>query len=203
MSVQVKICGLTRAEDVRCVAECEAEFAGFILYEKSRRYVSPRQIRELTRLLPASTTKVGVVVNASPAFATEACAVGGLDLIQFCGDEPVETVAAMPRAWRAVGLADEDAVRQALALPGEAVLVDSISDGAHGGTGRRCDWRLAALLAGQRTTVLAGGLNPANVAEAVRQVRPFAVDVASGVETAPGIKDHDKIRAFVRNARNA
>ena len=101
MSVQVKICGLTRAEDVRCVAECEAEFAGFILYEKSRRYVSPRQIRELTRLLPASTTKVGVVVNASPAFAIEACAVGGLDLIQFCGDEPVETVAAMPRAWRA------------------------------------------------------------------------------------------------------
>jgi len=100
-------------------------------------------------------------------------------------------------------LADEDAVRQALTLPGEAVLVDSISDGRHGGTGRRCDWQLAALLAAQRATVLAGGLNPENVAEAVRQVRPFAVDVASGVEVAPGIKDHNKIRAFVHNARNA
>jgi phosphoribosylanthranilate isomerase len=201
--VQVKVCGLTRPEDVRCVAECEVEFAGFILYEKSKRYIAPSRIRELVRLLPASTTKVGVVVNVSAEFAREACEVGGLDLIQFCGDEAPEVVSALPRAWRAVGLADEEAVRLAVGLPGEAVLVDSISDGAHGGTGRRCNWRLAGLLAAQRPVVLAGGLHPDNVAEAIRQVRPFAVDVASGVETAPGIKDHAKIRAFVRNARNA
>jgi phosphoribosylanthranilate isomerase len=201
--VQVKICGLTRPEDVRCVAECGADLAGFILYEKSKRYVSPARIRELVRLLPAATTKVGVVVNASVEFAREALEVGGLDLIQFCGDESADVVAAVPRAWRAVGLVDEEAVRLAVGLPGEAVLVDSIGDGAHGGTGRRCNWRLAGLLAAQRSVVLAGGLHPDNVAEAVRQVRPFAVDVASGVESAPGIKNHAKIRAFVHNARKA
>ncbi len=203
MSVQVKICGLTRPEDVRCVADCGAEFAGFILYEKSKRYVEPSRLRDLTRLLPESVTKVGVVVNASLAFVREALELGGLDIIQFCGDEPDAVVEGVHRAWRAVGLAEPEDVARALTVPGEAVLVDSIGNGSHGGTGRQCDWQLASVLAGQRPTVLAGGLNPDNVAEAVRVVCPFAVDVASGVETAPGIKDHDKIRAFIHNARNA
>lgn len=203
MNVQVKICGLTRPEDVRCVAECGAEFAGFVLYEKSKRYVAPARLRDLTRLLPASVIKVGVVVNVSLAFALAALELGGLDVIQFCGDEPDTTIEGVPRAWRAVGLASPEDVAQALGVPGEAVLVDSIGNGSHGGTGRQCDWELASALAAQRPTILAGGLTPENVAEAVRQVRPLAVDVASGVEAAPGIKDHDKIRAFIRSARNA
>lgn len=203
MSVQVKICGLTRPEDVRCVADCGADFAGFVLYDKSPRHVAPARLRELTRLLPATVVKVGVVVNARPAFAREALDLGGLDVIQFCGAATDELLRSVPRAWRALGLADEADVQRAEALPGEALLIDSVGSDRHGGTGQRCDWGLAARLAVRRRCVLAGGLNPENVAEAVRQVRPFAVDVASGTEAAPGIKDHDKIRAFVTNARNA
>jgi phosphoribosylanthranilate isomerase len=203
MSVLVKICGLTRPEDVHCVADCGADFAGFVLYEKSPRYVEPTRLRELTRLLPATVIKVGVVVNATPAFAREALEQGGLDVLQFCGTATDELLRSVPRAWRALGLADETDVERSAAVPGEALLIDAVGPDRHGGTGQRCDWALAARLAARRRCVLAGGLNPDNVAEAVRQVRPYAVDVASGTEAAPGIKDHDKIRAFVKNARNA
>jgi phosphoribosylanthranilate isomerase len=203
MTPCVKICGLCRPEDVACAVAAGADCVGFVLYAKSPRYVSRERLAALAALVPAGVLRVGVVVNASATAVAEAVAAGHLDVIQFHGDEADREVAAfrLARAWRVVSLQEPADVERAAGLPGEVLVVDASSAAGRGGTGRVCDWTLAAHLAQRRRILLAGGLRPENVAEALRQVQPWGVDVSSGVEAAPGSKDHDRVRRFVAAAR--
>lgn len=200
---KAKICGLTNERDARFAAECGANYAGFVLYEKSPRHVPPARLAALTRALPATVIKVGVFVNASIEFVRDALENGGLDIAQLHGDESAEFAEMLgpDRVWKAFGLTSKEDVERACAFPAAAVLVDAVAGTERGGTGRQADWVLAAALAAQRATVLAGGLHPGNVAEAIQTVRPFAVDVSSGVEASKGQKDHERVRQFLAAVR--
>lgn len=205
MNLCVKICGVTRPGDVESAVAAGADAVGFVLYERSPRFVPLERLRELTALVPPGVLRVGVVVNAPLQRVLRAAAAGGLDVIQFHGDESDALLAgfAAARVWRAVRLESGANVEAAARCPAERLVVDAGDGALRGGTGKVCDWSLAAELARRRPVLLAGGLTPANVAGAVRQVRPWGVDVSSGVEAAPGVKDSDLVREFVAAARAA
>ena len=217
---KVKICGLTRLEDAIAAIEAGADLLGFIFYEKSPRYIEPEQARaiisELRRRFPVEPRQpryrlVGVFVNRPAAYIAAVMALAGLDWAQLSGDEPVIVLEQLQkRAYKAIRPrtyeeADAEASFYAALSPkqGPRLLIDAYRPGEYGGTGQRADWAIAAQLARLRSILLAGGLNPDNVAEAVRTVRPWGVDVSSGVERAPGVKDHEAIRAFVTQAKQA
>ncbi|MGE5126179.1 MAG: phosphoribosylanthranilate isomerase [Betaproteobacteria bacterium] len=206
----VKICGITSTEDARVAVEAGADALGFVFFPMSPRKVAPERAAAITRELPPFVLRVGVFVNAPREEMARVADAVGLDLLQLHGEEPPEALAGLPRrAIKAVrvdrGFRSEEAIRFAGHAAG--LLVDTRLPGETqmpGGTGVSFDWRLVKGLAEQVPfLVLAGGLGPANVAEAVRAVRPHAVDVSSGVETLPGRKDAAKIRAFVAAARAA
>lgn len=201
----IKICGLTNESDVRLVVEAGADCVGFVLYPKSPRYISPDLLVNLTALLPAHILKVGVVVNPDPDDLRRIADRAGLDLIQYHGDESSAFVQNVGlRSWKAVGLRDVGDIETACDFQAaECLLVDAVSGAERGGTGRICDWELARQLGLRRQIILAGGLSPDNVAQAIQKVHPFGVDVSSGVESSPGRKDHDKVRAFIAAAREA
>ena len=212
--VKVKICGTTSLVDAQVAVDAGADLLGFILYPQSPRYVTPATVREIVAALrrgAASPMLVGVFVNESPDFVAAVLDETGLDVAQLHGDEAVAAFAPLAgrvfKALRPTNLDDALAVAAAwtpLAGPrGPHLLVDAYDPRAYGGTGQRADWTLATQVV-QRypRTLLAGGLTPENAADAVRAVQPWGVDVASGVEAAPGRKDHDKVRAFVRALRN-
>lgn len=212
--MRVKVCGITRLEDAQAALKAGADFLGFNFYPSSPRYLAPGRAAEIIAALPVAARTVGVFVNADLATVQSIAALCRLDYIQLHGDEPPEFVQALsPRAFKAlrprsVAEAEVAAAVYASLGPAEAdaplLLVDAYQAGRYGGTGEKGDWALAAGLASRyRRLLLAGGLTPENVAEAVRQVRPWGVDVASGVESAPGIKDHDKIRRFIQEAKRA
>ncbi len=205
MNLCVKICGVTRPGDVESAVAAGADAVGFVLYERSPRFVPLERLRELTALVPPGVLRVGVVVNAPLQRVLRAAAAGGLDVIQFHGDESDALLVgfAAARVWRAVRLESGANVETAARCPAERLVVDAGDGALRGGTGKVCDWSLAAELARRRPVLLAGGLTPANVAGAVRQVRPWGVDVSSGVEAAPGVKDSDLVREFVAAARAA
>jgi phosphoribosylanthranilate isomerase len=229
--VRVKICGITRLEDAVVALDAGADYLGFILYPPSPRAVSARDVATLTAALrndPAMRERfagstppllVGVFVNEPADRVAELLASCGLDLAQLSGDEDATqlTDARSPlydRAYKAIrprALAEAQAMAaQYTASPatdGAArphLLLDTPHGALYGGTGRTGDWAVAAELAHATPgLMLAGGLTPDNVAEAVRRTRPFAVDVAGGVEQSPGRKDHDLMRAFIANAKAA
>jgi len=205
MTLCVKICGLTRPEDVAAAVAAGADAVGFVLYERSRRYVSLARLAGLTAGVPAGVLRIGVVVNAAPERVGQAVAAGGLHVIQFHGDETRAMVAEFTaaRAWQAVSLNTLADIEVAMPSPAERLVVDASGTADHGGTGRLCDWSLAATLARRRPVLLAGGLTPGNVADGVCQVRPWGVDVSTGVEIIPGIKDAGRLRDFVAAAREA
>lgn len=218
--IQVKICGITRVEDALVAAEAGADYLGFILWPHSKRGVDDETVRAIVERLRQEEhppTLVGVFVNApaqEAAARLEACA---LDLAQLSGDEPPAFTGdpqspLYGRSYKAIqpqSLAEAEAEAEWYVPPEPHpgrphLLLDAYHPTLHGGTGQTGDWQMAAQLAQSVSgLMLAGGLNPDNVAQAVRQVRPFAVDVASGVEAAPGIKDPDLVRAFIANARAA
>lgn len=206
MSLFIKICGITRAADALCAAACGASAVGFNFFSGSPRYITPHAAADICRALPPGILKVGLFVNATRddiACCDEVC---HFDLIQLHGDEaPEECLAWGARAVRAVRLRSEADLAALDALRGVRMIIcDAAVPGAYGGTGQRANWELARrAVASGIPIVLAGGLSPGNVAAAVRAVRPFGVDVAGGVESAPGIKDPDKIAAFIRAAREA
>lgn len=226
--VSVKICGLTNAEDAAIAVQAGADFLGFICYAKSPRFVTPETIRSIIRSVKATAaaerraagTKrgtrvprfVGVFVNAPVADVRHTMEFCGLDFAQLHGDEPVDDLPAIGgRGYKAIrpGNRERALTDAALFAPlarhhGPHLLIDAFGPDAYGGTGQRTDWDLAARLAATtRHLLLAGGLSPENVAAAVRTVRPWGVDVSSGVELAPGRKDHDKVRAFIESAKSA
>lgn len=197
MSVAVKVCGITRLEDARAALACGAQALGFVFYPPSGRYVTVEQAAAIVRELPPYVVTVGVFVNESAAHMNAVCAEARLDRVQLHGEEPHETLAALDRpgyrAFRVRGAADREAVE---AAPDATLLLDTFRAGEYGGTGRTFDWEWARGLGRRRRIVLAGGLTPDNVREAVRTVQPAAVDVSSAVEAAPGRKDPEKLAAF-------
>jgi phosphoribosylanthranilate isomerase len=195
MTVKLKICGMTRLADIEKAAAIGVYYLGFIFHSKSPRYVTPETAKDLTAQVPAGIKKVGVFVNMSAEEVLNIMEQCGLDIAQLHGDEPEETALKIgrERVWKAVNLQSREDIAYAAAYPAAAILADSRSSSQYGGTGSKCDWSLAAEAAKQVKLVLAGGLTPENVVEAVQQVNPFALDVNSGIESAPGVKDHNKI----------
>jgi phosphoribosylanthranilate isomerase len=205
MAVRVKICGITRLQDMHAACDAGADALGFVFYEKSPRHLTIAAAAALVRELPPFVQAVGLFVNAEPAFIESVLQAVPLDLLQFHGDETPADCARFGRPWiKAVRVnqgtnllkcaADFDGAR--------GLLLDAFVPGVPGGTGERFDWSLipASL---PKPIVLSGGLTPDNVAEAVQRVRPWAVDVSSGVEVSKGIKDAHKIARFIAKAKEA
>jgi phosphoribosylanthranilate isomerase len=220
MSVRVKICGITNLDDALAAAEAGADYLGFIVWKGSKRAVDTAAVAAIARVLHErgkAPLLVGVFVNETPEEAAAILDRCRLDLAQLSGDEPPADVGdpASPlygrayKALRPASLAEAEAEAEWYEAPelveGQpALLLDTYHPTLRGGTGATGDWAIAAQLAAQvPRLMLAGGLTPDNVAQAVQQVRPYAVDVASGVEAAPGKKDGMRVGAFVRNARQA
>ena len=197
---KIKICGIKTVEDALAAMDAGADLLGFNFYRKSPRYINVGQCRDVMSVMRkyGQITYVGVFVNASVDEIRATMETAALSLAQLHGDETSEVMSLLHgkafKAFRGVpdvlnGFARDDA---------PALLVDASVNGSYGGTGITADWKGAAELAKQVPLLLAGGLTPANVADAVRQVRPWGVDVASGVESAPGEKDAAKMSAFVK-----
>ncbi|MCW5653248.1 phosphoribosylanthranilate isomerase [Hydrogenophaga sp.] len=211
---RIKICGLTREGDVQTAVRAGADAVGFVLYEKSPRHVTPQRAGELARHVPAFVTPVLLFVNASPEYIEQACRAVPQALLQFHGDEsPAECAAATRPFLRAAriptGTAGQtfDLLKYASDFSAaQAILLDALVDG-YGGGGQSFDWTAFPwshpLLNASSRLVLSGGLTPANVTDGILRVRPWAVDVSSGVEMSKGIKDADKMLAFVAAVRAA
>jgi phosphoribosylanthranilate isomerase len=207
---QVKICGLTRLEDALACVDAGVDAIGVNFWPQSRRYHPLEAAVRWLADLPPEICRVAVLVNAGEEEIRRIWQSGCIDVLQFHGGEPDEAI--LRHQQRGIPVIRATAVRtlEDVSALGASRLSDLLLDawqpGEWGGTGRTCDWPLAreaVLRFPDKRIILSGGLNPDNVADAVAQVRPFAVDVASGVESAPGIKDAARIRAFVRQARGA
>ena len=203
--IRIKICGITNAADALAAIDAGANLLGFNFYAKSPRHITEAEAAKIRPQLPKKIKAVGVFVNAPPAEAAALCKSLKLDAAQLHGDETPETVAEMARnlpvfkAFRVepdFRLETLDEYAEAFAF-----LFDAANTGQYGGTGRTTDWDVARRAAVGRRIILAGGLNAENVAAAVRIVRPYAVDVASGVESKPGKKDHGRLREFIQEVR--
>jgi phosphoribosylanthranilate isomerase len=199
----LKICGITRLTDARHAVHHGATALGFVFWPRSPRFVTPEAAAGIVAELPSTVLAVGVFVNESIDGIRNVAAQVRLSAVQLHGDEPPAYADAL--AWpilRSVTLAS---ARQACAAwaPETTLLVDAADPERRGGTGVRVDWQRAAELARKRQIVLAGGLTPGNVGEAIQFVQPYGVDVSSGVEEAPGVKDFDKVARFLANAREA
>jgi phosphoribosylanthranilate isomerase len=209
--VRVKICGITKLEDARVAVEAGADFLGFVFYPGSPRYVTPGRVREIVtqisdlRSLVPDLSLVGVFVDQAPEAVAEIMHFCRLDYAQLHGAEPPKTVAKLMDAGfgviKAFRVRDGASLAEMRRYRAMAYLLDAYTPGQPGGTGRAFDWALAVQAKEHGRIILAGGLTPDNVARAVHQVRPWAVDVSSGVEAAPGHKDHDKVRRFIAAAR--
>ena len=199
MSAKVKICGITNLPDARAAADAGADVLGFVFYERSSRFVSLESAAEIIRELPPFMIKAGVFVNAPEDFVLRAVRDCGLNLLQFHGDEtPDYCLQFGLMSMKAFRVRDASSLEAVRSYPTDAWLLDAYNPDKLGGTGATFNWDLAveAQKFG-RPIILAGGLTPENVAEAVVTVRPYAVDVSSGVESAPGKKAAGLVRAFV------
>jgi phosphoribosylanthranilate isomerase len=193
----VKICGITRLEDAAAAAEWGASYVGFVLWPNSPRAATLDIVKRVVPAMPARVTPVGVFVNPS-VDDISAAADAGIRLAQVhalsggvsLAHARVPIVPAVHLSFNGIEPDVDD----------ELILLDAHDPVKHGGTGKTVDWVRAALIAQSRRVILAGGLTPDNVVEAIQIVQPFAVDVASGVEAAPGIKDHNKLKAFIQSA---
>lgn len=194
----IKICGITRREDAALAAALGASYIGFVLWKDSPRAASLDIVRDIVAVLPGEVTPVGVFVNPTEAEIT-AAAAAGIRVAQVHADDDRSYADARIPIIRAVHLAvDRDGVQPD--VQDELILLDAHDPVRRGGTGRTIDWPRAAAIARARRVILAGGLTPENVRQAINEVRPFAVDVASGVESSPGVKSHELVRSFIEAA---
>jgi phosphoribosylanthranilate isomerase len=206
--VFVKICGITNPADAEAIISARADALGFNFWAGSERYLEPAKAAEWITDLPDRVVRVAVLVNPSSAYAKEIAAIDGIDCLQMHGAESPEFCLSLIEAqiilWKAVPMTDRNT-----SLPDfhtNRLLLDTVAGTRFGGTGRPFPWNWARdlIVANRdRQFILAGGLNSENVAEAVNQTRPFGVDVAGGVETAPGRKDIYRVRDFIATARSA
>ena len=203
MSFLIKICGVTRPEDAEYAAELGAKAVGVNFWRGSRRFVEDNQAREILAAVPRDVLRVGVFVNAHPLVVTETLADLRLDRVQLHGDEKVGSWTELrgEQIIRAIRVYDEASLKEALAWDPSLFIYDAYTE-SYGGAGVTAPWDLISTGA-RRPVLLAGGLTPENVAEGIRATHPDGVDVASGVENRPGIKDREKMRVFIRSARAA
>jgi phosphoribosylanthranilate isomerase len=200
---KVKICGITRLEDALAAARLGADALGFNFWPRSRRFVSPAEVRAIVRRLPPLVTAVGVFVDPTRDEVLRAVDASGVGVVQLHGDESPELCLSLPLpVLKAIRVADARSLAQLASYEVQGFLLDAPSPG-YGGSGATFDWSLAAEVARELPIVLAGGLTPENVAEAVATVSPWGVDVASGVESAPGVKDPERMARFVERAKEA
>jgi phosphoribosylanthranilate isomerase len=203
MAVRVKICGITRVQDLHAACEAGADALGFVFYEKSPRHLAIDAAAALVRELPPFVQSVGLFVNAEPAFIEAVLQAVPLDLLQFHGDEAAADCTRYGRPYiKAVRVtAGTDLLKCAADFEtARGLLLDAYVPGVPGGTGESFDWKLIPPGL-PKPVILSGGLTPANVADAVTQVRPWAVDVSSGVEAAKGIKDPHHVAEFIAKAK--
>lgn len=204
MRVRVKICGITRQEDAALAVELGASALGFVFWSDSPRCVSVEHAREIAAAVGPFVARVGVFVNAPPEEVGRIVRAVRLDAVQLHGDEPVGRYLSWDtRVIKAVRLTSEDDVERAADLPRHVTpLVDAADAIRRGGTGQLADWDQAAALSLRRPIMLAGGLVADNVIGAIRKVRPWAVDVSSGVEAAPGVKSVERMTHFFQAVSN-
>ena len=199
--VKVKICGMTNYEDAIAAVNFGADAIGFIFHQPSPRYISPNMAAQITRKLPPFVTTVGVFVKKRPKEIQEIIRVAGIDIVQLHGDESPEICHAFKRVIKVVRVKDDNLsmLKQYLV---SAFLLDTYTNTTYGGTGTSFDWDIAKKAKRFGPIILAGGLTPENVKEAVQKVIPYGVDVVSGVEgEIKGEKNHNKMKAFIENVR--
>jgi phosphoribosylanthranilate isomerase len=195
---RVKVCGITRAEDARLAAALGAAAVGFIFWPESPRYVDPSRVRAIVGQLPPFVTPVGVFVNQPVDHVLTVARLARISAVQLHGDESANDYVPLGyRVIKAVPIRSADDRAAARAVPASAtVLLDAFDPARRGGTGQPVDWTIAASIARERPVVLSGGLTAGNVAAALRDVAPYAIDVSSGVEDAPGVKSAGRLREF-------
>jgi len=196
---EIKICGITRLEDALCAAACGADAVGFIFHPGSPRYIAPERAKRIISQLPERIAKVGVFVNRPAQEVQRTIEACGLDLIQLHGDEPPAYCNFFPagQVIKAVSPRTVKEIGELAAYKIRAFLADSRDAGRYGGTGKRSDWSLAARIGKLYPLILAGGLDSGNIQAALDAVSPQAVDINSGCELAPGIKDHDRMKRII------
>lgn len=201
--VRVKICGVTRLDDALAAVRLGADAVGFNFWPRSKRHLSPAQAGAIIGRLPPLVSAVGVFVDPSRDEVLRAIDASGIGVAQLHGDEPPDLCLSLPiPVLKAVRVASPRSLAQLASYDVQGFLLDAPSAG-YGGSGLTFDWSLVAAVAREMPIVLAGGLTPENVVEAVRTVRPWAVDVASGVESAPGVKDVEKMKRFLDAVKEA
>ncbi len=205
--VKVKICGITNLEDALTATGAGADVLGFILYPKSKRFIKAKDVRKITLNLPPFILKVGVFVNEDPRNVLEILSYAYLDFAQLHGEETPEECEYIGanrviKVFRLKEIAEIERIEPYIGKI-RAILLDTYSKDSYGGTGKTFNWEIARAVKERFdiTVILSGGLNPENVAKAIREVNPYAVDVSSGVETEPGKKDKEKVFQFVKVAK--
>ena len=201
---KVKICGITNLDDARVVVEAGADMLGLIFYPPSPRYVTPEQARTIVASLPSSLPAIGVFVNEAAETVSRIARASGVQMVQLHGEESPALCQQLSwpviKAFRFTAQVQPEMMRQYTVA---AYLIEGFQADLYGGGGAVADWQRVATLQQYGRIILAGGLTPDNVAAAIRTVRPYAVDVCSGVEATPGKKDGHKVRAFVARAKTA
>jgi phosphoribosylanthranilate isomerase len=203
--VKVKICGITNTADAAAAVERGADALGFVFFRESPRYVPPQEAGAIIKTLPSFIPAVGVFVDETVERIEETALISGIDLVQLHGDEPPERCGLSRRVIKVIRVKSLDSLSPLNRFKDKvtAFLLDTYTPDALGGTGRIFNWDIAVEAKQFGRIVLAGGLTQDNVADAVRHVRPYAVDVSSGVELSKGKKDHTKIGLFIERAKSA
>jgi phosphoribosylanthranilate isomerase len=196
--LRVKICGIRRVEDALLAAQLGAWGVGFVFWQGSPRFIDPYRAKTICRVLPPWVVPVGVFVDQPPDYVSAVASLIQLGAVQLHGNETLEAIEQLPhRVIKSVAVTSDFDATCIDGFPDRVgVLLDAHDPNRHGGTGTTVDWSKAAAAARRRRVLLAGGLRPENVRQAVDAVRPFGIDVSSGVERAPGVKDHDRMRAL-------
>ena len=203
-ATRIKICGITNLDDARCAVAAGADALGFVFYAKSPRYMTAKAAGDIVAALPPFVTTVGLFVNMAGSEILQTMKTARLNVVQLHGDElPEDCMIPGYPVVKAVRVKSSDSLNGIDRYQVSALLLDAWNDDHYGGTGEKFEWQLAKTLTADRPVILAGGLNPDNVATAIITVNPYAVDVSSGIEISPGKKDHDKIYQFIQQVRQA
>jgi phosphoribosylanthranilate isomerase len=200
--MRVKICGITNVHDALAAADYGADAVGFVLYKSSPRCIDLRSVKNIIAQLPPFVTTVGVFADADEKEILSTVEDGGLDVIQLQGDEPADLCRRLGgRVIKAIRIRDKSSLNRMIPYKVRAFVLDTYREGQLGGTGETFDWSLAVEAKKFGKIILAGGLTPENIGRAIEQVRPYGVDVSSGVEERIGKKDHSKLKRFIETAK--
>lgn len=200
--VKVKICGMTNLKDVKVAVDGGVDAVGFIFYKKSPRSVTMQAVREIVLELPPFVDSVGVFVNETAEQINKISDHCKLDRVQLHGDEsPAFCKKIRRRVIKVIRVKDIQSLKKLSDYPVSSFLLDTFSEDQYGGTGKVFDWNLAYSAKKYGPIILAGGLTPINVRQAIQRIQPYGVDVCSGVESQPGIKDHKKMQTFLKNVK--